>query len=181
MPTPCFVFDLDDVLLPTTALFQNPHIQHVLRTMDTTSLTAVVQAYQSFIHPDMHLIGCLHRLKSPKYILTNASRGHAHASLNALCITQYFQGQLDANCSIPLKPNRQMYVTMHNHIVRSMPNQSIQIIFFDDKIENLVEPRLLNWVTVWICGDQSLGGQPVPSFVSYVFRTVHDALHFFNI
>ena len=48
MPTPCFVFDLDDVLRPTTELFQNPHIQQVLRTMDTTSLTAVVQAYQSF-------------------------------------------------------------------------------------------------------------------------------------
>ena len=178
-PTPCFVFDLDDVLLPTTALFQNPHVQHILRTMDTTSLTAVMRAYQSFIHPDMHLIQCLHHLPSPKFIITNASRGHAQASLNALCITQYFQAQLDANCNMPLKPHRQMYVTMHNHIVQSMPNQSIQIIFFDDKIENLVEPRLLNWVTVWICGNQSLGNQPVPSFVSYVFRTVHDALGFF--
>lgn len=181
MPVKCFVFDLDDVLLPTTSLFQQPHVRQRLQNIRTLTTPATInQLYQSFIHPDMCLIQCLHNIQAPKFIITNASRNHARASLNALCIAQYFQAQLDADSHMPLKPHKQMYEAMHNHILQALPNQSLQIIFFDDKIENLIEPRLLNWVTVWICGNQTPNHGVVPSFIMYVFPTVHEALQFFH-
>lgn len=180
MPIRCFVFDLDDVLLPTTSLFQRPSVYRTLQQMPNRSLQTVMQTYQTFIHPDMHLIQCLHQLHGPKYLITNASRNHASASINALCITQYLQGQLDADCNMPLKPHKHMYQAMQDHITQSIPNQPLQIVFFDDKIENLIEPRLLNWVTVWICGTHDIGNRTIPSFINYVFRTVHEALLFFR-
>lgn len=180
----CFVFDLDDVLLPTTNLFQQPHIRHILSRLHSSS-DSIVRAYQSFIHPDMQLIHLLHQLRGLKFLITNASQRHAQASMEALCISRYFQAQLNANSNLPLKPNPQMYQVMHNHIVRGLANRPAQIFFFDDRIENLIEPRLLNWNTVWIFGTTTQNThqaqrQNRPSFVNYAFPTIHDALRYFN-
>lgn len=181
----CYVFDLDDVLLPTTQLFQQPHVRQRLAHIQSHPET-IIQAYQSFIHPDMHLIHLLHQSTAcPKYLITNASRGHARASLDALCITRYFQGQLDATCNMRLKPHSQMFRAMHNHIINQYSNRRLQIFFFDDRIENLIEPRLLNWNTVWIFGTtrhqyNNNNQQSLPSFVNYAFPTIHAALQFFN-
>lgn len=182
--TKCFVFDLDDVLLPTTYIFQQPHIRQRLSQLYSSS-DSIARAYQSFIHPDMQLIHLLHQLRGLKFLITNASQRHAQASMEALCIAHYFQAQLNANSNLPLKPNPHMYQAMHNHIVRGLANQPAQIFFFDDRIENLIEPRLLHWNTVWIFGttpqrSHNTSRQNLPSFVNYAFPTVHEALRYFN-
>ena len=181
MPTlRCFVFDLDDVLLPTTQLFSQPYIQNALAKTPLYNENDVFRLYHSFIHPNLALTQSLHRLHYPKFILTNASRAHAHASLRALCIHHYFNGQLDANSGYAIKPNPQIYQAMHNHIMRNVVprfnTKHVQIFFFDDKLENLLEPRLLGWTTVWIYGHMNPHQQNIPSFVNFYFQTIEQAL-----
>ena len=181
----CYVFDLDDVLLPTTQLFSQSHVRNALSNTPIYNNNDIFQLYHSFVHPNLALIQALHRLDNPKFVLTNASRGHANASLRALCIQQYFSGQLDANSGYPIKPHAQMYQVMHNHIIHNVARQdnysNVQIFFFDDKIENLIEPRLLGWTTVWICGDTNVNNNNnIPSFINYIFHTIEQALQFFT-
>lgn len=181
----CFVFDLDDVLLPTTELFSKPTVRNALARTPVYNDNDVFRLYHSFVHPNLALTQALHRIHSPKFILTNASRAHANASLRALCIQQYFTGQLDANSGYAIKPNIQIYQAMHNHITRNVIRRyntsSVQILFFDDKVENLIEPRLLGWTTVWIYGNTFSHNQPLPSFIQYSFQTIEHALQFFTL
>ena len=115
-------------------------------------------------------------LRGPKFILTNASRLHAYASIQALQVQSFFVGQLDADSGIQLKPSYNAFINMQNIVNRQIPTEDKQIVFFDDRLENLVAPSRMGWITVWI-KPQALEVHK-PFYVSFVFSSVHEALSF---
>ena len=187
-----YVFDLDDVLLPTSALFSRPHTRQWIEAHARTNVIShAIGGYQQVIRPDLKLVQQLQNLNGSKYILTNASRTHAHASLNALGIAECFVGQIDATHNLHLKPHREPYEHMHR-FAHSVPRSTTltdrqSVIFFDDRIENHKEPKGLGWTTVWIYGasggfglcDHTQSTRQVPEYVDMTFATLHDALDYF--
>lgn len=174
MPIFCFVFDLDDVLLQTTAIFSQPHTHHMMRKYASN----VNKAYKLCITPDPELHRSLSLLRGPKFILTNASRTHALAAVQALHIHTFFIGQLDADSGVGLKPGTHMYTNMKKIVHSHIPIKDKQIVFFDDRLENLVPPFHMGWITVWIHPQSKFVSKP--SYVSYAFPRVHEALQFFH-
>ena len=171
MPILCYVFDLDDVLLQTTSIFSSEKIRHIIE-----NTTDIIKAYRSCIQPDPELYQKLKQLQGPKFILTNASRVHAYASIQALQIQPFFIGQLDADSGIRLKPSVNAYVNMQKIINNQLPEKNTKIVFFDDRLENLVVPFQMGWITVWI-KPYHVNSQK-PHYAHYVFHSVHDALSY---
>lgn len=172
MPILCFVFDLDDVLLQTTSIFASPTVIHTIR-----STPDIVQAYKQCISPDPELYRKLQLLRGPKFILTNASRAHAYASIQALHLQPFFVGQLDADSGTQLKPASDAYVHMQHIINQQIPTTDKLLIFFDDRVENLIVPHQMGWVTVWI--EPRSVPLTKPDHVSFAFANVNDAISFF--
>ena len=167
----CYVFDLDDVLLQTTSIFSSERIRHIIE-----NTSDIVKAYKHCIQPDPELYQKLKQLQGPKFVLTNASRVHAYASIQALQIQQFFIGQLDADSGIRLKPSFNAYLNMQKIINNQLLQKNKTIVFFDDRLENLVAPFQMGWVTIWI-KPYHVNIQK-PNYVSYIFSTVHDALSY---
>ena len=193
-----YVFDLDDVLMPTTALFQQPGVREWLNNAyDSQQMQRIAFAYQRVLHPNPTLIHYLHRLPGQKHVLTNASRVHAQAALSALGLEPYVQSVVDANQGLPLKPNPMPYTYLQNTIVQQLqrhlayPPRSPaahaalrpRMVFFDDRVENHLVPKRLGWTTVWIYGCLSererSGYTVIPSHVDLAFATIEEALRHF--
>ena len=114
-PPTVYVFDLDDVLMPTTALFQQPGVREWLNNAyGSQQMQRIAFAYQRVLHPNPTLIHYLHQLPGQKHVLTNASRIHAQAALYALGLEPYVQSVVDANQGFPLKPNPTPYTYLQN-------------------------------------------------------------------
>ena len=184
-----YVFDLDDVLLQTSRLFSQPHVRNWIETHARTNDEAhTVAGYRQVIQPDSRLHHQLQQLQGHKFILTNASREHAHASLHALGIVKNFIGQIDATHDMALKPHNEPYYHMNTFVqnVCADRNQSPphRVVFFDDRIENHQEPKRMGWTTVWVYGaidscERSNMLHQVPEYVDMSFATIHDALDYF--
>lgn len=188
-----FVFDLDDVLLPTSALFHQDQVREWLRACcRSNDHQRVLYGYQRVVHPNPSLIHYLHQLQGPKFVLTNASRLHAEASLRALGVRPHMVQQIDADDQFPLKPHIQPYTQMHGLVQQHLARQRAfpiigdrgpSIVFFDDRVENHVAPKQLGWTTVWVYGavpPEELARQSViPAFVDVAFATVEEALRYF--
>ena len=98
MTVTAYVFDLDDVLLPTTRLFAQPHARQWLHSFkQTNNVHTTCIGYQKLVQPNPLLVHYVRQLRGAKYVLTNASRLHAYASLGALGLHRLVEGQLDAN------------------------------------------------------------------------------------
>ena len=189
--TVCWVFDLDDTLMPTQAVFHNSkvrdlisHAQRVGEPGEAARRWRFVQAYRKIVSADPPLVSAIARLRGTKVLLTNGSRDHAYASLSALRLLPHFYGQLDRDSGVGMKPNPTMYDTLHQHVLQeqrhtSQSSRPVSFIFFDDLEQNLVYPRQLQWTTVWITGAQPRPRRRLPH-VNYMFRTVHEALAFFS-
>lgn len=187
-----FVFDLDDVLLPTTALFDAPGVRDWLRPFwATRNLSRITAGYHRVVHPNPLVIHLLQQLQGPKFILTNASRVHAYSSLTALGLLPYFISQLDADHGLSLKPHASPYVRMQD-VVRAHMEQRRQfpyvghgphIVFFDDRVENHVVPKRMGWTTVWIYGavmpDELRRYASLPPQIDVAFQSVEQALQHF--
>lgn len=197
-PPTVYVFDLDDVLMPTTALFQQPGVREWLNNAyGSQQMQRIAFAYQRVLHPNPTLIHYLHRLPGQKHVLTNASRIHAQAALSALGLEPYVQSVVDANQGFPLKPNPTPYTYLQNTIVQQLqrhvayPPRSAaahaalrpRMVFFDDRVENHLVPKRLGWTTVWIYGCLSererSGYTVIPSHVDLAFATIEEALRHF--
>ena len=117
--TTAFVFDLDDTLMPTEAMFARN--RPLLQSLVGKSAEDVRQTYASFIPFDESLLRQLSDLRGPKYLLTNGTRSHAYAALHALGVQPLFAGQLDRNSSPYMKPHPQVYEILSSAIVGEMP------------------------------------------------------------
>ena len=187
----CYVFDLDDTLMPTTAIFRDSRNQRALllatrgaRT-ENERVRSLLPVYNKMIHPDPRLISLLTRLRGRKVLLTNGTRAHAYASLRALGLCPHFYGQVDRNSGAPMKPSAPIYALvqrhMHAHDRARAGAPPLRYVFFDDLVENLAQPKRMGWVTVWITGEARAAAAvyPVPPYVDYRFAHVYDALQFF--
>lgn len=185
-PSPVYVFDLDDVLLPTSTLFSQPRVQAILQSLNRAQAPHVHAAYQQFVVPDPMLVHRFTSLMGDRLILTNGSRSHAVASTHALGLLPYLHGIVDANSGVGLKPDTGPYarieLLLRNKYASHLPiTESVQlppIVFFDDRLENHINPKQRGWTTVWIT---SVLPTMVPSYVDFAFTNVHAALEHFLV
>ena len=185
--TTSYVFDLDDVLLPTTRLFAQPHARrwlHSFKQTDDVRTTCI--GYQKLVQPNPLLAHYIRQLRGAKYVLTNASRVHAYASLGALGLHRLVEGQLDANSGTALKPAAAPYLTMQRIVQQQHPHNtasaSHNIVFFDDRPENHIVPKRLGWTTVWVYGALDAGTVREHEHAHWIdlrFSTVEAALAYF--
>ena len=184
----CYVFDLDDVLLRTTELLSSSNYQRDMQMLAHTiplDIQHMDMIYRKYLTYDRSLRNLLLELHGPKFVLTNASRIHANISLQVLGIRNLFIAQQDANHNIPLKPNAVTYRAFQqntdHYLKNRMHNKHIDIkyIFFDDRLENLIQPHQMGWITVWIHPDAIYTSiQSIP-YASYKFINIYEALTYF--
>lgn len=186
IPSPIYIFDLDDVLMPTGAMFSQPHVQGLLRSIPKQDTINTYSTYQQIIHKDLKLNKLLAELKSDRYLLTNGSQLHALASLHALGISDYFINMVHSNSGVGLKPNQGPYALME-HVIRNryaphvplhQPAQLPPFVFFDDRVENHEHPKQRGWTTVWIY-PYATNNILKPHYVDYVFPDIYVALEYF--
>lgn len=188
-PATIYVFDLDDVLMQTTALFSQAGVREWLDAFyHTNQISQIAAGYQRVLHPNPTLIHYMHQLSGQKHILTNASRTHAYASLQALGLHSYVHSVVDADNGMALKPDAAPYVHLQNTLLRQYDTVGAgatrpRIIFFDDRLENHYVPKRLGWFTVWIYGAldarERARYQVIPNHVDVAFATIEDALRYF--
>lgn len=185
--TVAYVFDLDDTLLSTRAIFSNPYnraaLHHAsnLESQNPSHKEAIHQrAYSSIIHKDVHLRYLLRSLRGPRYIFTNGTRMHARCALTALEIADMFDGQLDRDGTQgALKPSPEVYATMQRAISVHC-RQCREVVFFDDMVCNLQTASRLGWRTVWINPAVSKA-KYMPAGVDMGFSNIYDAIQHFAI
>lgn len=203
-----FVFDLDDTLFPTTehsswissvsrkySLVEN---KESLMTMAAEYKKIYTESKHEFQNQeDQSLLKMMEKLKKyPKFILSNATYGHCYACLHAQNIGSYFHAIIDRNVGykfwgIPyqkfFKPNPMCYQVTQTYIETYLQNMykkpkessSLRIFFFDDKIENLLVPHQLDWITIYIGKEvNSLNHYLEYSFISMYFPTIQTALKY---
>jgi len=157
----CLVIDIDDTLF-------------VHKTADSNIITD----YNN-IRADPQLKSQLRKIPYPKYILTNATFGHANLILNKLDIDDEFK-KIYSRDNIPvMKPHPKCYEAVSRDISSSLPGQTRnQYMFFDDLVSNLEGARMRGWRTVWISPDY-LESDQYP-FIDKGFPTLQDALYKLN-
>ena len=148
------IFDLDDTLLPSNSY----------------------NKYADIV-PNNLLIKLLSEIKY-KYIFTNGTIGHAYDALShmKLPIFDYIFARDNLYKNQRIKPYIDPYIFIMKTIFPNGYNKNIDIIFYDDILNNLKTAKHLNWTTVWInssCEDP-------PYYIDYKFDTIIDALLFFN-
>ena len=190
---PVYVFDLDDVLMPTDALFAQPRVRAILHSLNKEDYPQFHAAYQQFVARDPLLIYRLSALRGDRYLLTNGSQAHALASTHALGVYPYLRDVVHAQSGYGLKPQAGPYHRIETivrarhavHVPLDQPAALPPIVFFDDRLENLVYPKQRGWTTVWIppsAAQAEMGDngflQP-PAYVDYTFPNVYVALEYF--
>ena len=111
----CLVIDIDDTLYV-----------HKSTNMDYNN-----------IKPNPDLTKELQRLQYPKYILTNATVGHANEILNKMDLDEEFK-KIYARNNMPIrKPHKECYERVQLDIMKDLNKQIDEYLFFDELIENL--------------------------------------------
>ncbi len=101
-----------------------------------------------FLKPDPHLREVLARLPQPKWILTNSDTAHAGRVLNALDVTDLFEGILDiTSMGFINKPELAVYQKALEIAGNPHPQNCA---FVDDAPQNLVQARHLGMVTILV-------------------------------
>ena len=153
----CLVFDIDDTIYVHTSNEMN---------------------YNS-IRPDYQLKTQLQRIPYKKYVLTNATFGHANLIINKLGIDDEFE-KIYSRDNIPeMKPSPHCYRSVSIDIHKTMLSESNnEYVFFDDLLTNLEGARKLGWRTVWISPEYV--DSKNYTFVDKAFPTLKDALDKLN-
>ena len=150
-----FVFDLDDTLL--------------------------YRPYDNYddIKQDLNLINLLSKINSPKYLFTNATYGHADISLKKLNIFYYIDFIFARDTINLMKPDFNAFNHVHQRI--KFNNVSLyneynnpDILFFDDRLENLETAKKFNWTTIYIGNESN-----IPGYVDHVFLNIVQAIDYF--
>jgi len=152
----CLVFDIDDTIYV-----------HKTTLLD----------YKN-IRPDYQLKSQLQRIQYPKFVLTNATYGHANMILNKLNIDDEFE-KVYSRDNIPyMKPSPYCYDAVENDIGQTLLGESISIIFFDDLLQNLESAKNNGWSTIWISPNYNEGKDY--DYVDRSFPTLKEALEKLN-
>lgn len=152
--TVCLVFDIDD-----TIYVHNEQLDY------------------DKITPDIRLQTLLQTIPYPKYVLTNATYGHANEIINRLEIYEHFKKVYSRDNIPAMKPEPHCYYAVFEDIQKSYIDVP-DIIFFDDLLNNLASAKERGWITVWISPDHQ--DEVNYSFVDRAFPTLSDALENLN-
>ena len=152
----CLVFDIDDTIYVHTSNEMNYNL----------------------IRHDYQLKSQLQRIRYPKYILTNATYGHANLIVNQLGIEDEFEKIYARDNIHTMKPSTYCYRTVSIDIEHDLLSQTNEYIFFDDLLVNLEGANNEGWKTVWISPDY-LESYKYP-YVNKGFPTLKDALSKLN-
>ena len=149
-----FVFDLDDTLL--------------YKPYDT---------YDD-IKQDFTLMYLLSQINSPKYLFTNATYAHADISLKKLNIFNLLDMIFARDTINLMKPDFHAFNHVHqrikfNNVSFHNEYNNPDILFFDDRLENLETAKKFNWTTIYI------GNEEKPDHVDYKFKNIILAIHYF--
>ena len=157
----CVVIDIDDTLFVHKTIGSN-----------------IITDYND-IRPDYQLKSQLQRIPYPKYILTNATFGHANLILNKLDVDDEFK-KIYSRDNIPvMKPHPKCYEAVSQDISSILFSLTRnQYIFFDDLVSNLEGAHMMGWRTIWISPDY-LESNRYP-FIDKAFPTLKDALDKMN-
>ena len=154
--TVCLVFDIDDTIYVHTSNEVN----------------------YDLIRPDYQMKSLLQRIKYPKFVLTNATYGHANLIVNKLGIEDEFIKIYARDNIFQMKPNPYCYDSVENDISHTLQSDLNKYIFFDDLLENLETAKQLGWYTIWINPKFHEGNNY--SYVDRSFRTLKDGLKELN-
>ena len=124
----CLVIDIDDTLYV-----------HKSTKMD----------YYNIL-PNIDLTKELQRLQYPKYILSNATFGHANEILNKMDLDDEFKKIYARNNMSISKPHKECYERVQLDIMKDLNKQVDEYLFFDDLLENLKGARDHGWIPIWI-------------------------------
>ena len=129
--TVCLVFDIDDTI-------------YVHKSNDMN---------YDLIRPDYQMKSLLQRIKHPKFVLTNATYGHANLIVNKLGIEDEFIKIYARDNIFQMKPSPYCYDSVENDISYTLQSDLNEYIFFDDLLVNLEVAKNNGWSTVWISPD----------------------------
>jgi HAD superfamily hydrolase (TIGR01509 family) len=165
-----FFFDLDNTLFPT----DSSKFLHNLTSARLPTVGHMEALYNRNIGYDHKLRKLLHKIKYPKFIITNASRLHCLLILKNLGIMEYFGGGIDADHlrRQNLKPNPHPFMLAKNAFKIEKHNKCI---FFDDVSVNLIIPKRMGWITVLISKKRN----KLP-YIDFWFPNIYKALSYFN-
>jgi len=102
------------------------------------------------IKPNPDLTKELQRLQYPKYILSNATFGHANEILNKMDLDDEFKKIYARNNMSISKPHKECYERVQLDIMKDLNKQVDEYLFFDDLLENLKGARDHGWIPIWI-------------------------------
>ena len=130
------------------------------------------------ILPNIGLSNEIKRIKLPKYILTNATFGHANEILNKMDLDEEFN-KIYARNNMPIsKPHKECYERVQRDIIRDLNKQVDEYLFFDDLLENLEMGKNRNWITIWI--HPLYQYKDKYNYIDYSFPDIYSALNYFN-
>ena len=148
----CLVIDIDDTLYV-----------HKSTKMDYNNIL-----------PNIDLSNELQRLQYPKYILTNATFGHANEILNKMDIDDEFK-KIYARNNMPVrKPYKECYERVQLDIIKDLNKPVDEYLFFDDLLENLEGAREQGWIPIWISPNYKEAYKH--SFIYRAFPSLTEAL-----
>jgi putative hydrolase of the HAD superfamily len=106
-----------------------------------------------FLTPNPELIALLRRLPQRKWIFTNADSAHARRVLEALQVSEFFEGIVDVvSNGFACKPEEQAYRSALLAAGESSPERCI---FLDDSPRNLAPARRLGIFTILVGSDRA--------------------------
>ena len=150
--TVCLVFDIDDTIYVHTSNEVN----------------------YDLIRPDYQMKSLLQRIRYPKFVLTNATYGHANLIVNKLGIEDEFIKIYARDNIFQMKPSPYCYDSVENDISHTLQSDLNKYIFFDDLLVNLEFAKNNGWATIWISPDY-LDSYKY-KYVDKAFPTLKDAL-----
>jgi len=131
--------------------------------------------YESFKHKNI-LRKLLLSNKGKKYLLTNANMEHAEEVLERLNLKDVFEDIISAYDVKEFKPSSDIYHVAQNEFeIKDTDN----VFYFEDLKENLKgSKKVYNWKTVLINPKSNVSNE---SYIDYTFKTIEDAMLFFNM
>ena len=119
----------------------------------------------------------------PKFVLTNATFGHADIIVNKLRLSPLIKKIYSRDNVMFMKPHKHSYTMVQNDIYEMYADQSSPPIFgydscyfFDDLLENLEAAKKVGWNTIWIHPNTMNEGLNYVNYVDYSYPTIKEAL-----
>lgn len=157
-----YVFDLDDCIAPTTRIIQN----------------CIIDGYNFYhlIRPIPGLRDLIHSLNGLICLFTNSTTYHCLTILHAMRLMDLFDVIVDRTVTGGiLKPNIAAYQIF---CAQARIRKSDNVIFFDDRLENLCAARYFKWNCYWITpASSALRHRIQSSFYDHRFTSLLAALH----